>query len=124
MLRCKKSYYSKQDGGSIPYGIWSNVLCVRARLCVLMCERGSVLTPLRGGLVRDSMETLSEAVSVRERKRKVQREKDGKKGREKGTDGKKESSEGEERKRCVTSDDNALCLSPVILGGGADGEKE
>lgn len=89
-------------------------------VCVLMCERGSVLTPLRGGLVRDSMETLSEAVSVRERKRKVQREKDGKKGREKGTDGEKESSEGEERKRCVTSDDNALCLSPVILGGGAD----
>lgn len=74
--------------------------------------------------MRDSMETLSEAVSVRERKRKVQREKDGKKGREKGTDGKEESSEGEERKRCVTSDDNVLCLSPVNLGGGGDGEKE
>lgn len=31
-----------------------------------VCECGSALTPLRGGLVRDSMETLSERVSVRE----------------------------------------------------------
>lgn len=39
-------------------------VCVRASVRVFVC--GSTLTPLRGGLARDSMETLSERVSVRE----------------------------------------------------------
>lgn len=38
-------------------------VCVRASVRVFVC--GSTLTPLRGGLARNSMETLSESVSVR-----------------------------------------------------------
>lgn len=47
-------------------------VCVCARADA--CERGSALTPLRGGLVRDSMETLSDSVSVREREESVEGE--------------------------------------------------
>lgn len=74
-------------------------------MCV--CVRGSAFTPLRGGLARDSMETLSERVSVRERAvggkfRGGAREK-----KKRGTDGKK-SKENEKRERCVTPDDNVV----------------
>jgi len=61
----------------------------------------SALTPLRGGLVRDSMETLSESVSVRERERKVWREIVGQKKR--GIDGKMKNQKRErerEREMC------------------------
>lgn len=44
-------------------------VCVVMCVCVCVAKCGSALTPLRGGLVRDSMETLSERVSVREEKR-------------------------------------------------------
>lgn len=67
--------------------------------------------------MRDSMETLSERVSVRERGRgkcggrELERRK-----RKTGTDG-KINKENEKRERCVTADDDVLFLSLVILGG-------
>lgn len=56
--------------------------------------------------MRDSMETLSGRVSVRE---ESVRERVGKSGTQTGTDGKRE--QGEEKKEgCVTPDDNVMCF--------------
>lgn len=74
--------------------------CMHASVCVFVC--GSTLTPLRGGLARDSMETLSERVSVRgRRRRKCSRGELGRWGRRRGRDGMKRQ-ENENRERCVT----------------------
>lgn len=76
-------------------------------MCV--CVRGSAFTPLRGGLARDSMETLSERVSVRERAV-------GRKFRGGERERKKREEQMErraKRERCVTPDDNVVFLSSV-----------
>lgn len=69
------------------------------------CVCGSALTPLRGGLERDSMETLSERVSVRNRERVWRRELERRRGKEEQME--KKSKEVEKRERCVTPDDDA-----------------
>lgn len=68
-----------------------------------MCECRGALTPLRGGLERDSMETLSGNVSVRDGKEEGEVEK--------GTDGK-------QRRWNSALHDSAFYLHHLIMDGG------